>query len=73
MPNSGVLNFIRSLLLELTTPVSTNPIITGDFQTSLSPSDRTSGQNINRETSELNDIIHYDLRAFYRIFYPNTE
>lgn len=48
----------QNLLLELKTPMINNPVIAGDFHTPLSPLDRTSGQKINRKTSELNDNIY---------------
>ena len=45
----------------------------GDFNTSLTPMDRSSRQKINKETQALNDTIdHIHLIAIYRTFYPKT-
>ena len=42
----------------------------GDFNTSLTPMDRSSRQKINKETQALNDTIHQiDLIVIYRTFY----
>jgi exonuclease III len=43
----------------------------GDFNTSLSPIDRSSKEKINKEILELNDTINQmDLIDVYRIFHP---
>jgi exonuclease III len=45
----------------------------GDFNTPLSPVDRSSRQKINKEILELNDTIdQMDLTDGYRIFHPAT-
>jgi exonuclease III len=44
-----------------------------DFNTLLSPMDRSSKQKINKEILELNDTINQmDLIDVYRIFHPTT-
>lgn len=58
VPNFRVLDPTKSLLLELKTQMTINPVTVGDIYTPLSPLDRTSGQNVNRETSELNYITY---------------
>jgi exonuclease III len=45
-------------------------VIVGDFNTPLSPIDRSSKQKINKEILELYDTIKMDLIAVYRIFHP---
>jgi hypothetical protein len=45
-------------------------VVVGDFNTPLSPIDRSSRQKINKEIPELNDTI--DLTAVYRVFHPAT-
>ena len=46
----------------------------GDFNTSLTPMDRSSKQKINKETQALNDTIdHTDLIDIYRTFHPKTD
>jgi hypothetical protein len=43
----------------------------GDFNTPLLPIGRSSRQNINKETLELNDTIgQMDLTDVYRVFHP---
>ena len=45
----------------------------GDFNTSLTPTDRSSKQKINKETQALNDITdQIDLIDIYRTFHPKT-
>ena len=45
----------------------------GDFNTSLTPMDRSSKQKINKETQALNDTVdQIDLIDIYRTFYPET-
>ena len=45
----------------------------GDFNTSLTPMDRSSKMKINKETETLNDTIdHIDLIDIYRTFHPKT-
>jgi hypothetical protein len=48
-------------------------VIAGDLNTPLSPIDRSSKQNINKEILELNHIIdQMDLADVYRIFHPTA-
>jgi exonuclease III len=48
-------------------------VVVGDFNTPLSPIDRSSKQKINKEFLELNDNIdQMDLTDIYRIFHPRT-
>ena len=50
-----------------------NTIIVGDFNTPLTPMDRSSRQKINKETQALNDTIdQIDLIDIYRTFHPQT-
>jgi hypothetical protein len=45
----------------------------GDFNTPLSPVDRSSKQKTNKEILELNDTIdQMDLAVVYRIFHPTS-
>ena len=45
----------------------------GDFNTPLTPMDRTTKQKINKETQTLNDTIdQLDLIDIYRTFHPKT-
>ena len=50
-----------------------NTIIVGDFNTPLTPMDRSTKQKINKETQTLNDTIgQLDLIDIYRTFHPKT-
>ena len=45
----------------------------GDFNTPLTPMDRSSKQKINKETQTLNDTIdEIDLKDIYRTFHPKV-
>ena len=53
--------------------IDSNTIIIGDFNTPLSPMDRSSKMKINKETQALNDILNkMDLIDIYRTFHPKT-
>jgi exonuclease III len=53
--------------------IDTNTVIIGDLNTPLSPIDRSSRQNINKETSELLHILdQIDIVGIYRVFHPTT-
>ena len=53
--------------------IDSNTIIVGDFNTPLSPMDRTSNMKINKETQALNDTLNkMDLIDIYRTFIPRT-
>ena len=56
-PNIGTPQYIRQLLTALKEEIDSNTIIVGDFNTSLTPMDRSSKQKINKETQALNDTI----------------
>ena len=50
--------------------IDTNTIIVGDFNTSLTPMDRSSRQKIHKEIQALNDTIdQIDLTDIYRTFH----
>ena len=54
--------------------INNNTLIVGDFNTSLTPMDRSTKQKINKETKTLNDTIdQFDLIDIYRTFHPQTK
>ena len=56
-PNVGVPQYVRHMLTSMKGEINKNTIIVGDFNTLLTPMDRSSKQKINRETQTLNDTI----------------
>ena len=53
--------------------IDSNTITVGDFNTPLTPMDRSSKQKINKETQTLNDTIdQIDLIDIYRTFHPKV-
>ena len=53
--------------------INNNTIIVGDFNTPLTPMDRSTKQKISKETQTLNDTMdQLDLIDIYRTFHPKT-
>ena len=72
-PNIGSPQYIRQWVTTITQEIDSNTIIVGDFNTSLTPMDRSSKMKINKETQALNDTIdQIDLIDIYRTFHPKT-
>ena len=72
-PNIEAPQYIRQLLTAIKEEINSNTIIVGDFNTSLTPIDRSSKMKINKETEALNDTIDQkDLIDIYRTFHPKT-
>ena len=55
-PNIGASQYIRQTLTDIKGEIDRNTIIVRDFNTPLTPMDRSSKQKINKETQVLNDI-----------------
>ena len=73
-PNIGATQYIKQTLTDIKGAVGSNTIIVGDFNTSLTPMDRSSKQKINKETQVLNDtLVEMDLIDIFRTFHPNAE
>ena len=72
-PNIGANQYIRQLLTAIKEEIDSNTIIVGNFNTSLTPMDRSFKEKINKETQTLNDTIdQIYLIYIYRTFHPNT-
>ena len=56
-PNIGAPKYIKQILTDIKGEIDNDTIIVGDFNTSLTPMDRSSTQKINKETQALNDTI----------------
>ena len=56
-PNIGAPQYISQLLTAVKEETDSNTIVVGDFNTSLTPIDRSSKMKINKETEALNDTI----------------
>ena len=52
-PNIGAPQYIRQTLTDIKGEIDSNTMIAGDFNTSLTPMDRSSKQKINKETQVL--------------------
>ena len=57
MPNLESLQYIRQTLTDIRGETDSNTIIVGDFNTLLTPMDRSSNQKINKETRVLNNTL----------------
>ena len=72
-PNIGAPQYVRQMLASMKGEINNNTIIVGDFNTTLTPMDRSTKQKINKETQTLNDTIdQLDLIDIYRTFHPKT-
>ena len=60
--------------MDITGEIDSNIIIVGDFNTPLTPMDRSSKQKINKEIRVLNDTLdEMDLIDIFRTFHTNEE
>ena len=69
VPNIGAPQYIRQTLTDIKGETDSNAIIVGDFNTPLTPMDRSSKQKINKETQVLNEM---DLIDIFKTFHPNA-
>ena len=72
-PNKGAPQYVRQMLTSVKGEINNNTIIVGDFNTPVTPMDRSIKQKINKETKTLNDTMdQLDLIDIYRTFHPQT-
>ena len=70
-PNIGAAQYIRQMLTSMKGEINSNTIVVGDFNTSLTPMDRSTKQKISKETQTLNDTMdQLDLIDIYKTFHP---
>ena len=72
-PNVGAAKYINQLLTKVKKYLDNNTLILGDFNLALSILDRSSKQNISKETRALNDTLdQMDFTDIYRTLHPNS-
>ena len=72
-PNIGAPQYIRQMLATINEEIDSNTIIVGDFNTPLSPMDRSSKMKINKAIQAFIDTLNkMDLIDIYRTFHPKT-
>ena len=72
-PNIGTPQYVRQVLTSMKGEINNNTTIMGDFNTPLTPINRSTKQKINKETQTLNDAIdQLDIIDTYRTFHPKT-
>ena len=73
-PNIGAPQYIRQTLTHIKGETDINTVKVGDFNTPLTPMDRSSEQTINKETQVLNNTLNeMDLIDLFRTSHPNEE
>ena len=63
-PNTGAPQYIRQILTDIKWEIDSNTIIAGDFNSPLTPMDRSSKQKINKET-QVKWYIRWDGSHWY--------
>ena len=72
-PNIEALQYVRQMLTSMKEEINNNTIIVGDFNTPLTPMDRSTEHKISMETQTLKDTMdQLDLINIYRTFHPKT-
>ena len=72
-PNIGAPQYIRQMLTTMKGEIDSSTIIVRDFNTPLTPMDRSSKMKINKETQVLKDTIdEIDLIDIYRTFHSKV-
>jgi len=73
-PNIWTPRYIRQTLTNIKRETDSNTITVGDINTPLTPMERSSKQEINKETQVLNDTLdEMDLIDIFRTFHPKEE
>ena len=73
VPNIKAPQYVRQMLTSIKGEINSNTIIMGDFNTPLTPMDRSIKQKISNKTQTLTDAMdQLDLIDIYRTFHPKT-
>ena len=68
--NIGAPKYVEQLLMDIKGETNRNKVIIGDFNTSFTSMDRSSRQNINKETAALNNTLdQIDFIDIFRVFH----
>ena len=71
--NVGAPQYVRQMLISMKGEINSNTIIVGEFNTSLTPMDKSTTQKISKEIQTLNDTMdQLDLIDIYRTFQLKT-
>ena len=72
-PNIGAPQYVRQMLTSMNGEINSSTIIVGDFNTPLTPTDRSTKQKINKKTQTLNETMdQLDLIDIFWTFNPKT-
>ena len=71
--NIGAPQYVRQMLTSMKVEINNNTIIVGEFNTLLTPMDRSTKQKISKKSQTLNATMdQLDLIDIYRTFHPKT-
>ena len=71
--NVGAPQYVRQMLISMKGEINSSTIIVGEFNTSLTPMDKSTTQKISKEIQTLNDTMdQLDLIDIYRTFQLKT-
>ena len=72
-PNRGAPQYTRQMLTAIKGEIDSTTILVGDFNSLLSPMDRSSKIKINKETQAVNDALNkMDIIDIYRTLHPKS-
>ena len=72
-PNRRALQYIRQMLTTMRGEINSNAIIVGEFNTSLTPMNRSTRQKVSKETQTWNDTMdQLDIIDIYQTFHSKT-